>query len=516
MVTFFTGLGARDFWSPVEPRYGEIARIMFLKNEWIVPAVNGEVYTDKPILYFWLVLIFSKLAGAVNEWTVRLPAALGALGLVLATYKIGKEFFNPKVGLIAGAVLATSARVIWEGRWAHLDALFTFFFTLSMYFAARAVLNRKQRSQFLWSYACMALAVSTKGLIGVVLPALILLPFVLIRKEWGLIREARLASGIALFLLIAAPWFVWVNYATDGKWLNDFFFLHHVQRYTAGLGHREPVYYYLKTLPLDFLPWTIFCIPALFSYSTDLRSMRQPQRLFFLLWFAAVFLFFTAADTKRDLYLLPLFPPLALFVANYIEDLTHQRVARGRLFNMVVGIFFALIGIASLVAPGVAWSIRREAFASMLPFAMVMGVGAFGVAYAALRRSASIAVAATCAMMALGVVVAAVSLLPYIDRFKSPRPVANEIARRLTAVTPLFIYADTMHDYNFYLGREVLPVVAAGAELAKLRAQNPSGYMLIKAKDVGDLGTEIKDIINVDRRAGGRSWHLVPLEQIAP
>lgn len=515
-MIFFTGLGGRDFWAPVEPRYGEIARVMFLKGEWIVPTVNGELYTDKPILYFWMVLTLSKLAGAVNEWTVRLPAALAALGLVLATYKVGSAFFNPKVGLIAGAVLATSARVIWEGRWAHLDAPFTFFFTLSMYFAARAVLDRKQRSQFLWAYACMALAVLTKGLIGVVLPALILIAFVLIRKEWGLIREARLASGIALFLLIAAPWFVWVNHATDGKWLNDFFFLHHVQRYTAGLGHREPVYYYLKTLPLDFLPWTIFCVPALFSYSTDLRSMRQPQRLFFLLWFAVVFLFFTAADTKRDLYLLPLFPPLALFVANYIEDLTSGRVAQERLFKLSVGGCFALLGAVCLAAPGIAWSTRREAVAAVWPFAGVMGVGALGVAYAVLRRSASTAVAAASVMMALGVVAATWSLLPYIDRFKSPRPVAKEIARRLTAATPLFIYADTMHDYNFYLGREVLPVVAARADLAKLRAQNPSGYMLIKGKDIGDLGTEIKDIINVDRRAGGRSWHLVPLGQIAP
>src|SRR5512145_851803 len=69
-------LGSRDLWAPVEPRYGEIARVMFARGEWIVPTVNGDVYTDKPIFYFWLVLVVSHFAGAVNEWAVRLPSAL--------------------------------------------------------------------------------------------------------------------------------------------------------------------------------------------------------------------------------------------------------------------------------------------------------------------------------------------------------------------------------------------------------------------------------------------------------
>src|SRR4030067_2572161 len=84
-VLYLTALGSRDFWAPVEPRYAEIARVMFMKGEWIVPTVNGDLYTDKPILFFWLVLIFSKLAGSVNEWTGRLPSPFSAAGLGLKT-----------------------------------------------------------------------------------------------------------------------------------------------------------------------------------------------------------------------------------------------------------------------------------------------------------------------------------------------------------------------------------------------------------------------------------------------
>ncbi len=196
LILFFTGLGERDLWAPVEPRYAEVVRVMFAKSEWIVPTVNGELYTDKPILYFWLALIVSKIAGGVTEWTVRLPAALGAIGFVMATYLVGRDFFSARVGIIAGAVLATSIRVIWEARWAHIDMLFGFLFLLTIYFGARSLLGKGGKREILWAYVFMALAVLAKGLIGIVLPALTLAAFAIVRRDWRIIVDAKLQLGI--------------------------------------------------------------------------------------------------------------------------------------------------------------------------------------------------------------------------------------------------------------------------------------------------------------------------------
>src|SRR4029453_683108 len=80
-MLYISALGARDFWAPVEPRYAEIARVMFSKNEWVVPTINGDLYTDKPILYFWLVLLVARVFGAVNEWTVACPPPWAASDL---------------------------------------------------------------------------------------------------------------------------------------------------------------------------------------------------------------------------------------------------------------------------------------------------------------------------------------------------------------------------------------------------------------------------------------------------
>src|SRR5918999_1837282 len=149
LLLFFPFLDARDLWTPVEPRYAEIVRIMFTKGDWIVPTVNGDLYTDKPILYFWLVLIASHIAGSVNDWTLRLPAALAGIGFVWTTYLLGRDFYSPRVGLIAAASLATCGRVIWEARWSHIDMAFGFFFALTIYFGSRSLLGKSGKHEIL-------------------------------------------------------------------------------------------------------------------------------------------------------------------------------------------------------------------------------------------------------------------------------------------------------------------------------------------------------------------------------
>ena len=103
-----------------------------------------------------------------------------------------------------------------------------------------------------------------------------------------MIVEARLTLGVVILLWLVAPWIYLVNSATDGQWLSDFIFVHHVQRYTHGTGHRQPFYYYFMTLPVDFLPWTVFAIPAAVAYFPyrQLRSGRsQCSFSYASLWF---------------------------------------------------------------------------------------------------------------------------------------------------------------------------------------------------------------------------------------
>src|ERR1043166_3756763 len=126
-LLFLPGPGAQDLWDPGEPIYGEVIRGMYERNDWLVPMLNGQIYADKPVLYFWLALVVAKIAGGVSEWVVRLPAALGGLGLGLAAYQFGKTFYDRQTGFFSAAVLATSSRVLWESRFLRLDTVLSFF-----------------------------------------------------------------------------------------------------------------------------------------------------------------------------------------------------------------------------------------------------------------------------------------------------------------------------------------------------------------------------------------------------
>jgi len=509
LLVFFTGLGERDLWAPVEPRYAEIARIMFAKGEWIVPTVNGDLYTDKPILYFWLVLIASKLAGGVNEWTVRLPAALAGIGFVLATYFTGRDFFSARVGLIAAAVLATSMRVIWEARWAHIDMVLGFFLVLAIYFGVRSLLGKGGKHEILLAYVFVGLAVLAKGLIGIVLPALLLVAFALVRRDWGIIVDAKLPLGIPIFLLIVAPWFYLVNNATDGKWLADFIYVHHIQRYVDGDGHRQPFYYYLTTLPADFLPWTVFAIPAAFAYFPYRPLKQRPIPQLFSLWFVVVFVFFSMSDTKRDLYLLPLLPSVALLAGNYIDDLAEGRLSESALYQWMGQLFFGAVVVIGLALPVGAWIVRRDTFWISLSVAIVLTIGGIlTVIFIRKRRPLQVVTAVTL-LTTLATVCLSIWILPYVDQFKSRRLFSLEVKKIVPATAPLYVYADSMHDFNFYTERKIIAVLSSRGEVAEVFRQPGDRYILIKAPDLKTLNMFGPEQVVVTQSVGSTTWNLV-------
>ena len=508
---FLFGLGSRDFWAPVEPRYAEIARVMFLKGQWLVPTVNGDLYTDKPIFYFWLVLVGAKLFGGVNEFTVRLPAALGGVGLVVATYLIGRDLIDSRVGFLSAVILGTTMRALWEARWAHVDTVFCALFALALYFGARTFFCKARPSEILLVYLFVALATLTKGLIGVVLPGLILGGFILVRRDWSLIARLKLYWGALIFFIVAGPWFYVVNHLTHGTWLADFVYIHHIQRYTAGAGHRQPFYYYLTTLPRDFLPWTIFIVPAFFAYRPLRSRFAEPVVQFFLVWFSAVFLFFSLSDTKRDLYLLPLFPSIAFFLGVYFDDLIQGRIEQDFLYRGLIGCFFALLAAAGLFAPLAAWFYYRDGWMAVISVSVPLLIaGVFGMAYVRGLRAPNVAMT-TAALMAIIVICTSIWLMPYLETFKSPRSFSDQIRQIVPPSAPLFIYADTMNDFNYYTGREIITVLPDARALDRLLLSEKSGYLIIKARDLERLPQLARRLVVVAETKTSSRWHLLKL-----
>ena len=517
---FLLGLGARDFWAPGEPIYGEVIRVMFEKSNWLVPTLNGQIYADKPVLYFWLALLVSKLAGGVNEWTVRIPAALGGIGLVLTTYEFGKTFYDRQTGFLAAIMLATSSRVFWESRFLRLDTVLAFFLLLGFFFFMKALLGKEGRAFFLLSYACFALATLTKGPIGIVLPGLAILSFIAISGRSRELGDMRLVSGAVLVIALIAPWLLALHLRNDDQWLHDFIWIHNVQNYALEpIGHIRPFYYYFFNLPPDFLPWTVLLPGAVIFYYPWMDRLKNPVSLSLACWFVAIFVFFSLSKSKIAYYLLPLLPAVALFAANYLKELISGEALRGahwRCTAVLLYILAASLFLGGFATPFVTYKLERGLFPWTAPLTAILLVGSAIMLVSLKRKKLSLFFWSFVALFAGVFLVMSVGVLPYFDQHKSPRAVGEFVRNHVPDSIPVYIFQSTMSDFNYYAGRASIPVISSEEEIARLSASHAQAYLLINDKDL----MEIKRLKNnrevvIERRVGDRKWYLLRLSTVA-
>jgi 4-amino-4-deoxy-L-arabinose transferase-like glycosyltransferase len=520
-LLFFPGLGTRDFWAPGEPIYGEVIRVMFEKNNWLVPMLNGQIYADKPVLYFWLALVLSKISGGVSEWTVRLPAALGGLGLVLAVYHFGKTFYDRQTGFMAGLILATTYRLLWESRYLRLDTVLSFFLFIGFLFFLKAFFGKGGKGFFLGAYACFALATLTKGPIGIILPGLAVITLIAVTGRWRQIKEMRLVSGALLVAALILPWLMLLHFRGEDQWLHDFIWIHNVQNFALKpIGHVRPFYYYFVNLPPDFLPWTLLVPGALiFYYPWHHRLRENPVSLALVCWFAAVFIFFTASKSKIAYYLLPLLPSLALLAASYLKELVSERELHGMHWRCTMALLYFCVCVLLLGAvalPIASFKIERGLFVWAVCLTVILVAGA-AIMFDALRKQHLTLYFFSLISVLLGLsIVSSVGVLPYLDKYKSPRNVGEFVKEHVPENTPVYIFQSTMSDFNYYARRERIPVVVSGNALAELAALQGETFLLIHDKDLKRAkGLEQPGDIITEQRVGEKIWYLIRLQRPA-
>jgi 4-amino-4-deoxy-L-arabinose transferase-like glycosyltransferase len=515
LLLFFPGLGRRDFWAPGEPIYGEVIRVMFEKNNWLVPMLNGQLYADKPILYFWLALGVSKLAGGVSEWTARVPTALGGVGLVLVTYQFGKTFFDRRTGFLAGLVLATTSRVFWESRFLRLDTVLSFFLWLGFFCFLKASVGTADKRFFLLGYFCFALATLTKGPIGLLLPGLAILIWVAIAGRWRDIKAMRLITGSILVVAVLAPWLIWLHLRAEDQWIKDFIWIHNVQNYALKpIGHVRPFYYYFYNLPADFLPWTALLPGALIFYYPWRARLREPVNLALLCWFATIFLFFTVSKSKIAYYLLPLLPSLALLIASYLNALLSGQATAGIHWMCTAGLAYLLsvsLLIGGIALPVVIVKVDPTLFGWMLPITLLLIAGSTSMVVFLRWKIAHWVLWSFMILFVAVSVVSSIGVLPSLDRYKSPRPIGEFVLSHVPASTPVYVFHSTMSDFNYYARREKIPVIAS-EEIPKLRQANSALYILINDKDLHDVKQNY-DIVTA-QPVGERKWFLLRISRM--
>ncbi|HEX7339521.1 MAG TPA: glycosyltransferase family 39 protein [Rhodanobacteraceae bacterium] len=323
-AVWFVGLGYRPLFGHDEGRYAEIAREMVVSGNWVTPRLNGLRYFEKPPLQYWVTATAYEVFG-IHGWCARLwPALASFLTIILAAFA-ARRLYGKRSAWAAGALLASSFYFGLFGHTNDLDAGLTLAMTLTLFslvFGLRAApRSRAALGWMLVAYAGAALAVLSKGLIGILLPGGTFVLYLLLKRDWGLLRRLYIVRGLLVFLVLTLPWFVAVS-VQNHDFLWQFFMVQEFLRFLTPIASRSGAWwYFLPILILAMLPWLV---PAARALGRPVRALIRrgpfcPTTLLWL-WVVFIFVFFSLSHSKLPPYILPVVPALAVLVAPVVAD----------------------------------------------------------------------------------------------------------------------------------------------------------------------------------------------------
>jgi 4-amino-4-deoxy-L-arabinose transferase-like glycosyltransferase len=383
VFVYFFALGSFPLVGPDEPRYAQVAREMFERNDFVTPTLGGFNWFEKPVLLYWLQIAFYKIFG-VSEFSARLGSALFGLGTIASLYLLGKftaedaeraeenkkpktESPKPKTDFAnwLAVIAASSIGLLVFSRGASFDIILTFPVTAAL--VAFFIFDQSEKkSVFTFHFSLftfhffIGVALLAKGLVGIVFPYAIVSFYYLL--SWRLPNKTFIFSliwGTILSLLVASVWYL-PMYQTHGwTFVDEFFIQHHFQRYTSNkYQHPQPFYFFFWVLPLMTLPWLPFFLASIWNFikaqSSKLKAQSQNKKLstlnsqlstFAFAWLLVPLVFFSFSGSKLPGYILPALPAALVLTAEYVYRFI-QKSSQRRIFVQVSAFLtFAVVAL---------------------------------------------------------------------------------------------------------------------------------------------------------------------------
>ncbi len=491
MLLFFVDLGGRDIWDIDEGMHAAIAVNMLQSGDWVTPIFNGEAFLDKPPLFNWLTAVAFKLFG-VNGFAARLPAALAALGSVLLCYGIGRALYSRRAGLLAGVVLATSLEFTMIARVVQYDVPFTLFTTLAIFAYILAVQqDRAAHGHWVVFYVALALAVLTKGPLGIVLVGTGVVAHLVATRNPRTLRRLLNPIGILAFCIIAVPWFVLMEQANPG-YIDYFVIRQHVGNLLGAGGdyiarHPEPLYYYIPVFLGTMLPWSLVMPQAVYSALKHRDARVAKADILLVAFFAGSLLVLSVATSKLATYVLPLMPVAAVLIGRYWDRLFDARPETRKLGQVVAfaGLFTIFVDLAThtmINQPFTHWDARTgiaqgDFVVFLLGFSALWLVASV-FAVLAKQRSSFVTLSLIAPFMC-GFILWVLS--PRADDYRGSKAIAEMIDERLAADEPIYLYGRLLDSAMFYTNRDSV-LLETEAALHDYMADEERVFVLVRTR----------------------------------
>ena len=529
-VALVPSLFTRDPWSPDEPRAAEVAREMVVLGNYLVPHLNGAPYSDKPPVFYWLASCFWRLGFGVNSG--RMVALLATTGTLLVVYALGRRLHSPATGLLAALITLTTSLHLFIPKFGVLDTLLAFFTASSIGCVVRAFEGGPARGRWwLAAYTLAALAVLTKGPVGLMVPLVVGLAYGALRRREAVLGGWWHLAGASLLLALVAAWLVPACIAAGPEYANDILFQQTAQR-LDGTSHYKPAHYYVTHAPEFFFPWTLLALLAGCWAWREARARGDRAAVLGLAWLVSVLVFFSLFTGKRERYLLPLLPAVGLLCARHAVAVMGGEAAEGRWRRALWKATFVLLGLFAVGLVGVALAPGRvaarfgadaevlaELAAAMTP-AVLVGAGVAGAAMLAAclwglhagpggsgegRRIAATVAAALIASLAIDLLGT-----PILNRFKSGCNLIEEAGQYISEAEEVVLYqSDFSGVYNLFTGRVGMPEVKRPEDLAARFRAPRRVAAIIKEKTLDELAAAMKFRLAARKRVGERELAVI-------
>jgi 4-amino-4-deoxy-L-arabinose transferase-like glycosyltransferase len=507
LLLYLPFLGARDLWNPNEPLYGQAVVEMAARGDWSVPTVNGEVFAEKPILYFWLALSAAKLLGGVHEAALRLPSVLAAVAGLVLVYLLVLPYTDRVRARGAAALFGTTYIILWTARWIQMDLLLTVC-SLAAVVAATRVLDHGLEPWRGWALAggATGLGFLTKGPVGVVTAALPVVVYVLWSRRGRVSVRRELLGGAVAFVVVASPWFLALWLTGRAEMLDELFVRQNVARALAPWDHQAPWWYFLRELWTDMAPWAPCLVLAVGLAPEDDRE-RELHRLGWA-WLVGLVFFFSLFPSKRSTYIMPVAPAVAVLASAVAVRYWRGALTRPRRLALVV--LVAMTGAVMLAGGVAAWHLA-------LPRYPALGVG--GYVFAATLASCGAAVLATATLrrraapLVLGGAVVVLDLLavawvvPAVDAYKSPRAFCERVNEAVSREHELYAYRiwRWRAGYTYFTGRPVRRIETAAELESRWKGRQPF-HVIVERGMLDEARAVIGEVEPMAARAIGSNF----------
>ncbi len=457
---------------PDEGRYGDITRWMMETGDWLTPRINGVPFFHKPPLLHWMGGGLMEVFG-VHVWVMRLVPVIAAMVMLIGMFWFVRRHADAKHSqqLARTSVLILASSVLFYGssQYINHDLLVAAWISLTVFALADYAITNTRASLYL-GYTAAALALLSKGLIGVLIPGMILLPWLLAAGYWRRIPALLHPYGILLFAVIVTPWL----YLVEQKYPNFthyFFIEQQFDRFSSGgFNNVQPWPFYLVCLLVSFLPWLLLTGKR-FTWKPAGELLNKNIFMLLVWWAVSVTVFFSIPPSKLGGYILPAVAPIAIYLACVLHHAFSKdgEASTGKIWNWLALGYLGILTAALFALPHIrktAKQLTGNEPTELLIIALVLL--ACIIAIVVLFKQGKIKAFQVTLLSSLLICTAITFAVKFLDHKSSSDQLA--FAKDLTPTMPLVFYHAYYYDIPFMLDRRQ-PVYWV-EEWAKVKGDN--------------------------------------------